>query len=221
VDEAAWCVRLDEECIRVSQEVVDCVPFWQHPHGAERVHVVVSSANTQVRNHQTLCDELQLARDDELQTAESNLQAALINKTSDVDQCVFQRGLVQVGRNARSVCKGAARSQWVVRCAQCLAVTTSQSAASEGVVQDGSSFDLLGVCHGASQCTGVTRTETIVEVILDRFFSQRECKCNRFVVVASSVRFVGVIEADRRTLGFVRRRAEARQHNFFLECTIR
>ena len=133
--EATWCVSQDEERIWVGQEVVDRVAIRQHAHGTDCVYIVVCSANTQVGNHQTLCNELQLTWDDQLGAAQCDLETTLVNEASDVDQRVLERGFVEVSRSGWFVGESAATCQRVVSCAKLLAVAASEGGV-EGVVED-------------------------------------------------------------------------------------
>ena len=101
--EAVRRIRLDEERIRVGQEVVNHCTFRKHTHVTDRVGVIVSRAYPQIRVHHTLCNELQLFRNDELHATDSNLEAALVCETSNVDEHLLKRGLVQVRRGRQQV----------------------------------------------------------------------------------------------------------------------
>jgi len=212
-------VSLDEPTVVVGQEVVDGVAFGDCAHGLDRVDIVVGGCNTQIGVEQTLSNEHQCGRHDELARLGCDQQATFVRPSGDLDNGGFQRSLVQVSLHRGGVAVGATRNQGVSRVEQGHAVATGV-AGREAVVQNCSSLDLLGVCHGTSQTLGVASRQAVVQVVFDRFFSDRETQGDGFVVVASRPCFLSVVVSDSSAFSFHWGGTEAGQLGFLFERTL-
>jgi len=94
--EAVRRIRLDEERIRVGEEVVNHRTFRKHTHVADRIGIIVRRARTQVGVHNTLSNELKLFWNDKLHATNSDLESTLIRKPCDINQHLLKRGLVEI-----------------------------------------------------------------------------------------------------------------------------
>ena len=103
-----------------------------------------------------------------------------------------------------------------------MAVTVGGVArAGETGVQDGSSFDLLGVRHSPGEGLGVTSREAVVQVVFHCLFGNGEAHSDSLVVVTSGPCFLRIVIRDGLALVLHRSGTEASQFGFFLERTLR
>jgi len=86
-------VSHDEECIRVSQVVIDCIALRHHSHVADSVDIVVSSTNTECGLQDTVSSELEFLGDYQFGALYRNLQTTLVSERSDVNQSLLKRSL--------------------------------------------------------------------------------------------------------------------------------
>ena len=225
--QTVWHISCQEPCIGVGQIVVNCVTFWDRTIVLQRVDVVVGCANTQAGFQQAGCNELQCWRNNQFARLSSDQQTTFISPSSDLNNSVFQRCFVQVDCNAWAVVVHATVDEWVtntsagrVHTEQRHTVTT-QVRATETVVQDGSSFNLLGVGHGACQRLGVTSRQAVVQVVFNSFFSDGEAQGDGLVAVTGSERFLRIVISNGRTFVLDRSSAESGQLGFFFKATLR
>ena len=198
------------------------VTFWNHAHRLDGVDVVICGFGTQGRFHQALCGKLQFLRNDHAANRQSDLQATFVGETSDIDNALFQRGLVQVSGRSWHVAEVRTQCGWVSAVTQRNTVTAVvRTSGIERIVQYRSGLHLLGVGHRTSQCFGVARSQAVIEVILNGLFGQGERQSDGFVGVTSSERFLCGVIVDASTFVLGRGFAEAGQHDLFFEGTIR
>ena len=206
-----------EPRVVVGQVVVDAVAAGDRTVGVDSVDIVISGADTQFSLQQTSCHEHQAWRDDQLARTGCDQQAAFVFVSCDVDNSLFQRGLVQVGSSGWAVCVRAT-SNGRVRCVQ-QAYAVARQERGEACVQQRSCLNLLRIGHGAGQCLGVTSRQRVVQVIFHSFFGNREAHGHRLVVITSGERFLCVVKRDGRAFRFNWSCAEAAQLDFFFERT--
>ena len=195
--------------------MVDGVAFRNRTHVTDSIDVVVGGGRTESGLHQAFGDEHQVRRDNETARASRNQQTAFIEEVGNLNDCVFQRSLVEVSRHSRAVAVGTARHQRVGGAEQGRAVTRLEGG--EAVVQQSRRFDLLGVRHRAGKRFGVTARQLVVQVVFDGFFGDGETHRHGFVVVPSHKGFLCVVVRDSLTFRFDRRGSEAGQLDFFFE----
>ena len=199
--------------------MVDGVALRHHAHVADSVDVVVSSANTQSGLQDTVARELEFLRQNQLQALDGDLQATFVGERCDVDQGLFQGGLGQVGCRSQGVGQVGTSQSGVVGCAQSNTVATDRGG--ESAVQHSRSLDLLGLGHRAGQGLGVAGRQTVVEVVLNGFFGQRERQSDGLVGVASGVHLLCLVVSDASTFGLHRSLTKARLHHFLFKRTVR
>ena len=122
---------------------------------------------------------------------------------------------------ALPICVGvnATRDEGVLGAEQLHAVATGV-AGGEAVVQNCGGLHLLGVSHGTGQSLGVTSRQAVVQVIFDRFFSDRETQGDGFVGVTGGERFLRVVVSDGRAFVLDRCSGKASQLGFFFKATL-
>jgi hypothetical protein len=113
----------DEEGVGVRQVVVDGVAFRDCSHVLDGIDVVVGGCGAETGLHQALGHEHQVRRDNQATRTGRNQQTAFIEEVSNLNDCVFQRGLVEVSRHSRAVAVGTAGHQRVSSAEQGSAVT--------------------------------------------------------------------------------------------------
>ena len=218
--QAVGGVGLDEPSVRIGQEVVDRKALRHVTTGLDSVDVVIRGGDALLRLEETLGGELKRRRQNQLHAAKSDLQATLVDERRDVDQGLLQRGLVEIGRSRQRV-RPSAATNGGVRIVDQRSAVAAEIARGESVVEYRSALHLLGVGHGASQRLGVARAEFVVEVVLHGFLSDRERKCDGLVRIAGGESFTSRIIHDCRAFALHRGLTEARQHDLFLERTVR
>ena len=216
--EAIRYVGHQEPSVGVGQVVVDRVAIRHRAQRTQRVDVVVSGTYAQLGFEQAGSHEHEGRRNNQFTRLGCDQQATFIRPCSDLNYGGFKRSLVQVGSGGRTVAVGATRDQRVVGSTERFAVAVGV-ASGEGVVEDRSRFNLLGISHGASQSFGIPSRERIVQVVLDGLFGQRETKCDGLVVVTGGPRFLTIVVHDGRTFVLHRCLTKARKFGFFFERT--
>ena len=121
---AVGCIRLDEECLWVGQEVVDHIALGDHAHVLDCVDVVVCRSNTQRGLHNAISGKHKLFRDDQLQALNRDLQATFVGERCNVDQRLLKRSFRKIRRCGELILEVWATKGGVIQRAQGLAVAT-------------------------------------------------------------------------------------------------